>query len=110
LYEYFWKYSFPQTPTMHAVRTDQYKLIRYYGIWDLNELYDIQNDPEETTNLINSPEHQEVVRELMNRLEHELEQTDGLEIPLRVLRHSQNLRDADGPKAAEFPDTFLVDE
>ncbi len=24
-YEYYWEYAFPQTPTMHGVRTDRYK-------------------------------------------------------------------------------------
>jgi arylsulfatase A-like enzyme len=37
-YEYFWERPFPQTPTVHAIRTDKYKFIRYHGIWDLNEL------------------------------------------------------------------------
>lgn len=44
-YEYFWERPFPQTPTVHAIRTEQYKYIRYHGIWDLNELYNIQEDP-----------------------------------------------------------------
>lgn len=106
-YEYFWEYSFPQTPTMHAIRTDKYKLIRYYGIWDLNELYDMEDDPDETTNLINSPEHQDIVKELTNRLEQELIKTDGLEIPFTVIRNSQNLRTKSGSVAAEFPEVFL---
>ena len=42
LYEYYWERNFPQTPAMHAIRTDQYKYIHYYGIWDTDELYDIQ--------------------------------------------------------------------
>ena len=30
-YEYYWEYEFPQTPTMHGIRTDRYKYIRYHG-------------------------------------------------------------------------------
>ena len=45
LYEYYWERNFPQTPTMHALRGDRYKFIRYHGIWDIDELYDLQEDP-----------------------------------------------------------------
>lgn len=31
-YEYYWEYDFPHTPTMHGIRTDRYKYIRYHGI------------------------------------------------------------------------------
>ncbi|MCB5186091.1 sulfatase [Methylobacillus gramineus] len=56
VYEYFWEYSFPQTPTTFAIRTAQYKYIQYYGIWDKEELYDMQRDPQEKHNLIDSKE------------------------------------------------------
>ena len=52
LYEYYWEPSFPQTPTTFALRSQQYKLIQYHGIWDTDELYDIVKDPRETRNLI----------------------------------------------------------
>jgi N-acetylglucosamine-6-sulfatase len=52
LYEYFWERDFPQTPTVLGVRTDRYKLMRYHGIWDRYELYDLQEDPDERDNLI----------------------------------------------------------
>ncbi len=82
-YEYFWERPFPQTPTVHAVRTDKYKYIRYYGVWDINELYDLENDPMEMNNLIRSKEHQEIAKELRNDLFAWLERTDGMQIPLR---------------------------
>jgi len=82
-YEYYWEYEFPQTPTMHGVRTDQYKLIRYHGIWDTNEFFDLKNDPGETRNLIASPEHQAIIRELTTDLYDWLESTDGMSIPLK---------------------------
>lgn len=40
-YEYYWEYDFPMTPPVFGVRTDRDKYIRYYGIWDTNELYDL---------------------------------------------------------------------
>ena len=82
-YEYFWERPFPQTPTVHAVRTDKYKYIRYYGIWDINELYDIENDPMEMNNLIRSEEHQAIAKELRADLFNWLKQTGGMQIPLK---------------------------
>ncbi len=52
LYEYFWERMFPQTPTVLGIRTDRYKLMKYHGIWDRYELYDLVEDPAERHNLI----------------------------------------------------------
>lgn len=82
-YEYYWEYEFPQTPTMHGIRTDRYKYIRYHGVWDTNEFYDLQNDPYETTNLIVEPEYKEVIKQLNGRIYDWLESTDGMNIPLK---------------------------
>ena len=67
-YEYYWDYEFPMTPTLFGVRTKRYKLIKSYGIWDRNELYDLVNDPHEMVNLINEPEYQELIDELFVNL------------------------------------------
>jgi len=83
LYEYYWERNYPQTPTVHGIRTDRYKYIHYHGIWDCDELYDLQVDPEENHNLIQSEAHQELVRELNQRLFNMLESTGGMAIPLR---------------------------
>jgi len=83
LYEYFWERPFPYTPTVHGIRTDRYKYIHYYGIWDTDEFYDLQNDPEEMHNLIVSPEHEELIKEYNERLFTMLESTGGMLIPLR---------------------------
>ena len=82
-YEYFWEYDFPMTPTVFGVRTDKYKYMRYQGIWDQNELYDIENDPNETTNLIEKPEHQATVKNLAGQLFDWMEGTKGMQIPLK---------------------------
>lgn len=76
-YEYFWERPFPQTPTVHAIRTAQYKYIRYHGIWDLNELYDIKNDPQEMNNLIRNPDFASTAKSLRRDLFTWLEKTQG---------------------------------
>ena len=86
-YEYYWEYAYPQTPTIHGVRTDRYKLIRYHGIWDTNEFYDLQEDPHEMNNLIASPEHQELILELTNDIYDWLEATGGMQIPLKRINY-----------------------
>lgn len=52
LYEYFWERSFPQTPTVLGVRTDRHTFMKYHGVWDRYELYDIERDPDEMNNLV----------------------------------------------------------
>jgi hypothetical protein len=58
---------------MHAVLSGRWKYIRYHGIWDTDELFDLEKDPTESTNLIARPEHQPTFarlhRALFDRLE-----------------------------------------
>ena len=82
-YEYYWEMDFPQTPTMFGVRTDRYKYIRYHGIWDTNEFYDLQSDPNEMQNLIDAPEHQARIASFANDIYAWLEETGGMNIPLK---------------------------
>jgi arylsulfatase A-like enzyme len=82
-YEYYWEYDFPMTPTVFGVRSDQYKYIRYHGLWDKNEFYDLQNDPDEMYNLIADPDLQPVIREYVEALYNWLESTGGMQIPLK---------------------------
>jgi N-acetylglucosamine-6-sulfatase len=104
LYEYYWERNFPQTPTMHALRTDRYKYIHYYGIWDLDELYDLQEDPHELNNLIANPERRDTVRDLNKRMFDIMEAAGGMQIPLyRDSGGQNNLRDPNKQKAADFP-------
>jgi N-acetylglucosamine-6-sulfatase len=104
LYEYFWERNYPQTPTIHAVRTDRWKYVHPYGLWDVDELYDLQNDPREMRNLINDPAHKQTAMELSRRLFDTLEQTGGMYLPLYPDRGQQmNFRHADGPGVADFP-------
>jgi len=104
LYEYYWERNFPHTPAMHALRGAQYKYIRYYGIWDTDELYDLRADPLETRNLIRDPAHRAVAARLNTELFDTLAATGGLYIPLAPDRGGpQNLRRPAGSKPADFP-------
>jgi N-acetylglucosamine-6-sulfatase len=104
LYEYYWEWNFPHTPTMFAWRTDQYKFITYLGIWDTDELYDLENDPQETNNLIRDPAHRETVQRMRQALYEELRATGGMQIPLGEKRgDGANLRRIRGSEAADFP-------
>jgi arylsulfatase A-like enzyme len=82
-YEYYWEHDFPQTPTMFGIRTSKYKYVFYHGLWDINELYDLEADPQELNNLIRSPQHQEIAQHLQKEVFDWLEQTNGLQIPLK---------------------------
>jgi arylsulfatase A-like enzyme len=68
VYQYFWEHSFPHTPTTYAIRGDRYKYIYYHGVWDKNEFYDLETDPNEMYNLINAPEHQEKIQAMREEM------------------------------------------
>lgn len=104
LYEYYWEWNFPMTPTIHALRSDRYKYIRPYGVWDSEELYDLQDDPSELVNLIRDPQHQSTAQAMKTQLFALLEETGGMSIPIFADRGGQsNQRLSTGSPQAEFP-------
>jgi N-acetylglucosamine-6-sulfatase len=108
LYEYYWEKNFPQTPTVHALREEKFKYIRVQGVWDVDELYDLENDPQEANNLIDSAEHKPIVQRMSKRLFEILKETQGLSIPLYPDRGGQsNKRSKDGAGAAPFPSGWI---
>jgi arylsulfatase A-like enzyme len=90
LYEYYWEWNFPQTPTQFAIRTDRYKYVFAHGVWDRDMLFDLKADPGERQNLIESTTHQTLARELRERLFKRLDETGGMHIPLRPPRGGRN--------------------
>jgi N-acetylglucosamine-6-sulfatase len=52
LYEYFFERIYPQTPTVLGLRSGRYKLVTYHGVWEDDELYDLEADPDEQRNLL----------------------------------------------------------
>jgi N-acetylglucosamine-6-sulfatase len=89
-YEYYWEQAFPQTPTTFAARSDKYKYITYNGVWDINELYDIEKDPYEMNNLIRDKQYDKIGLQLRAELYDWLENTNGLQIPLKKINGRKN--------------------
>ncbi len=113
LYVYYWEKNFPQSPTQFALRGDRFKYITYYGLWDVDELYDLASDPGETKNLIANPEYKSVAKEMENRLYEMLGDAGGMDIPMNQPRgNSQNKRweERGGDEAADFPAAIVVEE
>jgi N-acetylglucosamine-6-sulfatase len=73
-------------------------------VWDIDELYDLQEDPLESRNLIFSEKHAPVIREMRSRLFDLLAGTGGMNIPLqRDSGPPQNLRSPNRSRTADFP-------
>ncbi len=64
LFEHLWK--IPEIPSSEGVRTEQWKYFRYRFINVPEELYDLKNDPLETTNLALDPAYKDVLSEMRN--------------------------------------------
>ena len=85
-YEYYWEFSYPQTPTTFGVRMGRYKFVFYPGIWDISEFFDLQTDPEEKKNLYRVSVYQPMIAQLREELWKWLQETGGLQIPLKPIR------------------------
>jgi N-acetylglucosamine-6-sulfatase len=77
LYEYFSEHEAgPGVPTMLGVRTERYKYVHYPELpGDIDELYDLESDPFELTNLVASSAHAAVLAELQGALVQQLAET-----------------------------------
>lgn len=83
IYQYYWEYSFPQTPTTYAVRSQKFKYIFYHGVWDKNEFYNLENDPKEMHNLIDIPEYKDQISSMKNELFDFLESEQATDVKFR---------------------------
>ncbi len=110
VYEYYWEWTFPQTPTTFAIERGKLKYIQYHGIWDLEELYDLSKDPGEMTNLIDDPAYLQAKIDLRARLFAKLANDKGEHVVPYTYRYSSGLvwRDKDGSRAADFPPQWQV--
>lgn len=112
LYVYYWEKNFPQTPTTFAIRSNRYKYITYYGLWDADEFYDIHNDPDESKNLFYDPAFKKQAKKMENKLYKMMAEFGGMEIPLNQPRGGFNhyrLSDRDGNKASNFPVPMVIE-
>ena len=108
LYEYYWERNYPHTPTLHAIIGGRYKYIRCHGLWDRDELYDLQSDPQEMKNLIDAPEHQQRIKSLNAQLWMMLQNSYGNEMPLLEDRGPVfPWRHPGHSSQASFPDEFF---
>ncbi|MDU0356152.1 DUF4976 domain-containing protein [Paraglaciecola aquimarina] len=109
LYEYYWEFNYPSTPTTFALRTDDYKFITYHGVWDTEELYDIKNDPKEMHNLIHDERYLSIIADLRKRLFAKLVNNEGQTTVPYTERFSTGavLREATRSKEAKFPKEWL---
>lgn len=107
LYEYFWERWAPMTPTIHALISERYKFIRPYGLWDLEELYDLEADPDELHNL--AEERPELAARLHQRLFELLRESGGDALPLvpTSVGEPRRIRNPGRSGQAEFPDVFF---
>ncbi len=69
VYYHYYEYpGFHSVRAHYGVRTDRYKLIRFYGDIDKWEFYDLQTDPDEMHNRIDDPKVRPIVTRLKARL------------------------------------------
>ena len=111
IYEYYWEWSFPETPTTFAITRGNLKYIQYHGIYDREELYDIGADPTEMTNLIDDPAHLSDKITLRAALFAELANRQGKHaIPYTARQSIGSVRRMrGGTGAAPFPAEWLVE-
>ncbi|WP_146453633.1 sulfatase family protein [Rubripirellula tenax] len=108
LYEYYWERNYPHTPTLHAIIGGRWKYIRCHGLWDRDELYDLEADPGEMNNLIDAPEHAQRIASMNEELWSMIQSTNGNEMPLLEDRGPLfPLRDSRKSKQAAFPAEFI---
>jgi len=70
LYYHYYEYPGIHMVKRHyGVRTERYKLIRFYYNIEAWELYDLEKDPQELNNVYGQPEYKEIQAQLHKRLE-----------------------------------------
>jgi len=71
------KKAFPTVPWWLSIRAGRYKYIRTLVADEIEELYDLQADPEELNNLAPNPKHRDLLIDFRRRLTDELTRTGG---------------------------------
>ena len=69
MYYHYYEYPEPHRVAPHfGIRTDRYKLIKFYGAVNTWELFDLQNDPHEMKNLIDDASQKNRILQLKKQL------------------------------------------
>ena len=98
LYEYYRESDyrprggFPNTPTLHAYRTKDWKFVRYPDGDYESELYDLAEDPEELYNLAKNSDYSDQHAKMAAKLDSQLEAIDytpPVKIPGGGITHNQ---------------------
>jgi len=112
IYEYFWEFNYPHTPTQFAIRDGRWKYVRLHGVWDTDALYDLENDPGETDNLIAESDYLEIRLDLQRRLHDAMDRGDGRGNVPFTYKFNQGavFRSSKGPRTADFPERWSRDE
>jgi arylsulfatase A-like enzyme len=82
LIEYYSDKVFPRIVNMayKAVRNERWKYIHYLELSDMDELYDLKNDPYELKNLIKAPAASKALDEMKRELDRVLNETAGKQV------------------------------
>ena len=56
-------------PRHYGVRTERYKLMKFYQFGEEWEFYDLETDPDELTNQYNNPEYKEEIAQVRGELD-----------------------------------------
>lgn len=76
VYAHYYEYPYwHNVQPYYGVRTERYKLIHYYYDIDKWELYDLQKDPNELTNIYGKAESVQVQKEMIKELERQQKET-----------------------------------
>ena len=68
LFEYYLEPMYPNVPTWHGVRNQQWKYIHYDDFPTMDELYDLKSDPYEMKNLIKETSSADTLRKMKAQL------------------------------------------
>ncbi len=90
MYYHYYEYPQPHHVYPHfGIRTERWVLVRFYGPGNFWELYDLDNDPEELTNLYGQPDYRAKSEELKGQLKELIRQYDDQEA-LQILEKARD--------------------
>lgn len=90
---YYHYYEFPQPHHVHphfGIRTERYKLIRFYGEQDSWELFDLEKDPHELDNVYSSPEYADTKKALITQLRIQIDKYEDKDAAQILNRNEEN--------------------